>query len=156
MPQICLHGSEKMNEDATLSPLDRIKPIDEGLRPKRVRKRLREALLLRTRVVGTEFEHNAEKLIRSMKEGDHPILIRESDNPYDENAIAVTRRGRKIGYVPRQHNTILANLMDQEVILVCKVEKISGSDLYVSIWTKVPETRELLLTVVTDSGIEES
>jgi len=124
------------------------------LKPRRARNRLREALLLRARVVGTEFEPDAEKLISSMKEGDHPRLIREPDNPYDENAIAVTRRGRKIGYVPRQHNTILANLMDQEVMLVCNVERIDGPDLYVSIWTKVPETREFLLTVVTDAGTE--
>ncbi len=39
-------------------------------------------------------------------------LVREPDNPYDENAIAIYFEGHKIGYVPREDNFVLSNIID--------------------------------------------
>lgn len=39
-------------------------------------------------------------------------LVREPDNPYDENAIAIHFEGKKIGYVPREDNLVLSNIID--------------------------------------------
>jgi len=44
--------------------------------------------------------------------GDPLTLIREPDNRHDRNAIRVEWRGRKLGYVPRAENRVIAAAMD--------------------------------------------
>jgi len=39
------------------------------------------------------------------------ILIAESDNPYDPEAVAIFYQDRKIGYVPKDRNTLLSKLL---------------------------------------------
>ena len=53
----------------------------------------------------------------------HPALalVREPDNPHDSDAIAVHLDGRKVGYVPRRHNTVLARLLDAGKCLQARV-----------------------------------
>ncbi len=43
-------------------------------------------------------------------------LVREPDNQYDENAIAIHYNGIKIGYVPQEDNLILARLLDARLL----------------------------------------
>ena len=44
--------------------------------------------------------HAAAEVWPELRVGDALELAREPDNPHDPNAIAVTWRGRKLGYVP--------------------------------------------------------
>ena len=57
--------------------------------------------------------HHAPTLAASIKPGATLDLIRESDNPYDANAVRVEWRGYKLGYVPRTRNAALAWAMDR-------------------------------------------
>lgn len=55
-------------------------------------------------------------------EGDKLKLKREPDNEYDEYAIEIfTIKDKKLGYIPRNKNKILARLMDGGKILSAKV-----------------------------------
>jgi hypothetical protein len=40
-------------------------------------------------------------------------LVREPDNRYDANAVAVQVRRYRIGYLPRAENTTISQLMDR-------------------------------------------
>lgn len=72
-----------------------------------------EIVLLKTRLAGWNHVRGFEKLLSKMKEGERVILKREPKNEYDKYAIRVQRNdGRKLGYIPRQDNKVIANLMD--------------------------------------------
>lgn len=73
---------------------------------------LEDIHLITLEVAGLEFSENIEEIFSKLKKGDHLELFRENKNPHDELAILVKYDGEKIGYVPRKHNQILANLMD--------------------------------------------
>ena len=56
---------------------------------------------------------NLRRVLCKMKIGDKVLLRRESDHDNDENAIVIlNKRKRKLGYIPRSHNVILASLME--------------------------------------------
>jgi len=52
--------------------------------------------------------HAAAELWEELRVGDALELAREPDNPHDANAVSVSWRGRKLGYVPRRENAALA------------------------------------------------
>jgi hypothetical protein len=53
--------------------------------------------------------------VEQLEIGNSMILVREYDNPADENAIAVFTAGRmKVGYVAREVARVLAPLLDLE------------------------------------------
>lgn len=62
---------------------------------------------------------------KKINEKDSLDLFREPDNEYDKKAIMVKFKDEKIGYVPRQYNLILANLMDAGKRLYGKVANVS-------------------------------
>ena len=43
-------------------------------------------------------------------------LVREPENPFDENAIAIVFEGYKIGYVPRETNLVLSHILDADLL----------------------------------------
>ena len=57
--------------------------------------------------------------------GDALELVRESTNPHDANAIAVSWRGRKLGYVPRRDNAALAWGLDRGERLQARISRIA-------------------------------
>ncbi len=60
-----------------------------------------------------------------LRVGDTLELARESTNPHDINAIAVTWRGRKLGYVPMRHNAALAWGIDRGERLQARISRIA-------------------------------
>jgi hypothetical protein len=52
------------------------------------------------------------------------VLVREPVNPHDEDAIAIHRAGRRIGYIPRRHNAVLARLLDAGKCLTARVDRV--------------------------------
>jgi hypothetical protein len=71
---------------------------------------------LKTHVAGYRVGHYADQL-GLVKTG--PVqLVREPENIYDPNAIRLDYEGRKLGYVPRAHSTVLAKLIDSGTITV--------------------------------------
>ena len=63
-------------------------------------------------VAGIGFAEGAEKAMEGLNVGDRIELVREKDNRYDANAVAVWA-GVRIGYVPRKCNADLAAMMDE-------------------------------------------
>lgn len=61
-----------------------------------------------------------------LKNGDALRMVREPDNPYDANAVALYAGGIKLGYIPKKENTSLANLLDQNAVLHAKVERFDA------------------------------
>lgn len=64
-----------------------------------------------SRLAGFKY-YEGRKLWPQLRVGDALELVREADNPYDGNAIAVTWQGHKLGHVPRADNAALARFMD--------------------------------------------
>lgn len=59
------------------------------------------------------FAHGLDAALPDLKPGLHLSLMREADNPYDANAVAVHGPdGTKLGYIPREANAPIAALMD--------------------------------------------
>lgn len=54
-------------------------------------------------------------------EGDPLALIRERDNAFDEQAVAVYWNGLQLGYLPRTENTAIAQMLDRGSELECCV-----------------------------------
>lgn len=61
---------------------------------------------------------------RLLKKGSPLTFIREPQNPYDSYAIAVWYKTWKIGYVPKNQNEILSNMLDQDIILQIGVKSM--------------------------------
>ena len=53
--------------------------------------------------------------------GDALTLIREPHNRHDRNAVRVEWRGRKLGYVPRAENRVVAAALDRGEPLVARI-----------------------------------
>lgn len=62
-------------------------------------------------VAGFQY-YDGLKSLEYMKTGDVLNLIREPENAYDDNAIALYWQNQKIGFVPRDINAVLAALLD--------------------------------------------
>lgn len=68
--------------------------------------------LMTCRVAGTGHHCTAETR-RELRDGLHLELRREADNDHDPNAIGVfTPEDRRLGYLPRTRNEVIANLLD--------------------------------------------
>jgi len=70
--------------------------------------------------------HAAEEVWHELRVGDPLRLEREPDNPHDANAIAVTWRGRKLGYVPRRDNAALAWGLDRGAPLQARISRLAS------------------------------
>ncbi|HJY76317.1 MAG TPA: HIRAN domain-containing protein [Burkholderiales bacterium] len=70
--------------------------------------------------------HAAEEVWHELRVGDALGLEREPDNPHDPNAIAVTWRGRKLGYVPRRDNATLAWGLDRGAPLQARISRLAA------------------------------
>jgi hypothetical protein len=57
----------------------------------------------------------------ALKVGDRLELVRETDNPYDANAVRVQWRGRMLGYVPRYDNAAVAGHLDRGTALEARI-----------------------------------
>ncbi len=75
------------------------------------------------------------EIFQSLSEGDEMILHQERDNPHDPLAIAIlTKRGDRLGYVPRTCNYVAALIADQDVRLTAVIAEIFPE---VALWERV-------------------
>jgi hypothetical protein len=66
----------------------------------------------------------AAEVWEELRVGDRLELARESGNAHDSNAIAVTWRGRKLGYVPKRDNAALAWGLDRGERLQARISRL--------------------------------
>ena len=70
------------------------------------------------------FRHaEAAAVWADLRTGDALALVREHDNPFDENAVRVEWRGHKLGYVPRRDNAALAWALDRGEVLHARISR---------------------------------
>jgi hypothetical protein len=67
----------------------------------------------------------ARELAHELRVGDALELAREPGNPHDANAIAVSWRGRKLGYVPRRDNAAVAWGLDRGTPLRARISRLA-------------------------------
>jgi hypothetical protein len=72
------------------------------------------AVLLRATLRGHRY-HDGPHVLDRLRVGDALQLVREPENDFDEHAVAVHWKGAHLGYLPREHNRVVANLLDQGV-----------------------------------------
>jgi len=83
--------------------------------------------LLDTYVAGICFRGDPAEITAGLKQWDLLILKREPNNPYDRRAVKVLNQdGMHIGYIPRNRNEAIANLMDAGKHLYCEITGIGG------------------------------
>ena len=88
-------------------------------------------------VAGIDY-YNGNELLAQMKEGDMLTLVREPDNPYDENAVVVLYSRKKIGYLPQAENYTISTLMDQQVrVNACITEINPEAGPWEQVWVEV-------------------
>jgi hypothetical protein len=75
-------------------------------------------------IVGSSFYPGAGNYISRMMPGTRLQVVREPENPYDANAIAVHLQNQKLGHFPRGFAAEVAPLMDAG----CKVFAIKSPD----------------------------
>jgi len=83
--------------------------------PIELSKEFQKIYLLQFFVRGFQF-YKGPKIINQINENDLVDLVREPNNEYDEYAIAIHYKNTKIGYVPREDNVVLSNLLDAKLL----------------------------------------
>ena len=68
------------------------------------------------------FKHyEGRTVLPHMRDLDPLDLVREYDNAYDANAVAIYWEGQKVGFLPMGENVSLAYMMDHGLLLECHV-----------------------------------
>lgn len=68
---------------------------------------------MRISIVGESFHKGAYEARIRLKKGEELWLIREANNSFDKNAVAVHNAdGQKLGYIPRQDAPAVAKVLD--------------------------------------------
>ncbi|MES9903413.1 MAG: HIRAN domain-containing protein [Sedimenticola sp.] len=96
------------------------------LTPATQAKSARKILHQEYRLAGYQY-HRASAVWPFLREGEALTLKREPHNPHDPSAIAVWFRNEKLGYVPRQENRVLAQMMDLGEEISAKISRLSDN-----------------------------
>lgn len=72
----------------------------------------RSILLQESPIAGFQF-HEGDAIWPSLAVGEELALMRENSNTHDPDAVAVYVRKKKLGYVPRAENSVIAQLLDR-------------------------------------------
>ncbi len=75
-------------------------------------------------LVGTRY-YDAEAAWPALEVGQPVVLLREPSNSHDSNAISVHSAGRRLGYVPRRANGILAWSLDRGDPLQARIRRLA-------------------------------
>ena len=64
----------------------------------------------------------------SLVVGEHLSLLRESNNEYDPDAVAVYFHNEQLGYVPRSENGTIAQMLDRGENLEARIRQLLTED----------------------------
>ena len=68
--------------------------------------------------------HGGRKILRQLRQRENLDLRAEPDNPHDEFAVRIERRGAMLGYVPRSDNHHIHRLITQGARLACRIVEV--------------------------------
>lgn len=94
---------------------------------------VKDIYLININIAGTSYIDMSE-VYNKLLEEDMLYLKREPSNLYDSNAIEIiTTEGYVIGYVPKENNLILKNLMDKGKYIYGKIKEISDDYNHINV-----------------------
>ena len=73
-----------------------------------------------------KLKQQAAEVWDELRVGDALTMEREPENPHDANAVSVSWRGRKLGYVPRRDNAALAWGLDRGEPLRARISRLTS------------------------------
>lgn len=98
----------------------------------------REIFLFDTHIAGTTYIDDIETIEKALKIDDTLNFFREPNNAYDNNAIVVkTTNNIKIGYIPREDNSVFSRLMDAGKLLFGRITSKRYADDWLLITMKI-------------------
>lgn len=89
------------------------------------------------RVAGTTHVKNIDEIIAEIPDEAQLVLIREPQNQADERAIRIEHNGKKMGYIPADHNFLLARLMDGGKTLKAKLLSYELRDSWWRVYVQI-------------------
>jgi hypothetical protein len=88
----------------------------------------KEILLQTSPVAGFQF-YDGDLLWNTLHPNDPLLLVPDPANPYDEQAVKVLWNDNQLGYVPRQDNTAISQMLARGQVLVARIgEKQESAD----------------------------
>lgn len=75
-------------------------------------------------IAGYQY-HQGRKVEHLLKPSGMVVMRREPENHYDQNAIALYFQNTKIGYVPAVDNEILAQMLDNNILLEARIASVN-------------------------------
>lgn len=70
----------------------------------------------------TGFQHHAGPgLLHELEVGTPLTLVREPENIYDKYAVRIEYRGRHVGFIPREQNRSVSEMLQQGAPLECSI-----------------------------------
>ena len=83
----------------------------------------RPLVIQHSRLAG--FRHHAAPALWAALRSGAPLnLTAEQDNPHDAQAVAVYWRGRKLGYLPRTENLVVARLLARQRTMGARIRRL--------------------------------
>jgi hypothetical protein len=69
--------------------------------------------------------HEGPALLAELKVGSQLALVREPENIYDRYAIRLEYDGRHVGYIPREQNRTVSELLAQGAPISCSITAVN-------------------------------
>lgn len=91
--------------------------------------------MMLTYIAGVNYRPGARDKLASMIDGEALRLVRQPENPYDKNAVAVYDGGVHLGYVPAVDAVTIAKAMDQGLKVSAVVNRVSATTGMEIEWT---------------------
>ena len=89
--------------------------------------RARRVVIQCSPIAGFQY-HEGGKVWPRLRVGERLELVREPGNRYDERAVRVDWRGRKLGYVPRMENAAVAQMLDRGERISARIVNLRESN----------------------------
>jgi len=112
---------ERRNFIKTLLGLPLLIPSKDAFNKPEIECNNKTILIQESPVAGFQY-YEGKRLWKKLSMKDTLKLIREPDNPYDENAVEIYWKERKLGYLPRVENTAVAQMMDQGQEITARIK----------------------------------
>jgi hypothetical protein len=76
----------------------------------------------------TGFQHHGgPAVLHELEVGTPLTLVREPENIYDKYAVRIEFRGRHIGFIPREQNRTVSELLQQGAPLECSITEVTAA-----------------------------
>ena len=99
---------------------------------------VRRVVIQTSPLAGFQY-HRGQHFWPYFRAGDALTLVREPTNPHDPKAVRIEWHNQKLGYVPRDENTAISQMLDRGERLAAAIERLGagpspGARLRFSVW----------------------